>query len=239
MTPSTLVMMMLMVIIVILLVVLIMNTYKTKEKFGDLQRRRVLSKSSLSNTARDETEEDLETEDESLNQAETKEGYVVTRNNMLFPGQFDHLHVGKKDKPSFRQSNKSIVQEIGDTVKEKVQAMTEQIAESNMTQDNTVSDLQNPETAAESVPEEASEYATEKVGSSDPEVLSKDDVISNSGKPIEGTAAESFGLTRINNDFSLFKTGTTASEIAQQYDPANDQKSIDMMSYIKKTIGAQ
>lgn len=238
--PSTLIMMMLMVIIIILLVVVVVKTYDTKEKFGNLEVRRIISKSSLRSDSVDETPEDLEDVDESLNQKpeQLKEGYVVGRSNMICDNKFDYLLQGRQDKPSFRQSDKSIVQEIGDSVKEKVQAMTEQIAESNTYEDSTVAEMKNPDPEiAEAVPEEEKTYETE-AAEGDVQVLAKNDVVSNSGKGIEVSGSESFGLTRLNNDFSLFKTDAKASEIAQSEDPANNQKSIDMINYIKKIMPA-
>lgn len=228
-------MMMMMVVIIILLIVVVVKTYETKEKFGNLQIRRMISNASLKSNSTDETEQDLEDVDTSLNQKPLKEGYVVGRSNLIGNGKFDYLMKGKQDKPSFRQSDKTIVQEIGDSVKEKVQAMTEQIAESNMTQDQEVSEMQNPDPEiTEAVPEEEKTYETEAASEGDITVLAKDDVVSNSGKGIEASGSESFGLTRLNNDFSLFKTDSKASEVAQSEEVANSQKSIDMMNYVKK-----
>ena len=237
-STSALIMMLLMVVIVILLIAVIAKTYEAKEKFGSLMRYKLLSKASMKGTSRDETEADLETQGESINQ---KESYTVSRGNLLFEGDFDYLLNGKKDKPSFRQSDKSIVEEIGDTVKEKIQQVTEQVSDSNIAVDSSVpTELSEPE--QEAAPEVQPEYETKKVEetaetvATEPELEQKDDVISNSGNSIESTSPESFGLSRIYNNFEILKSGTTASEIAQNEDPSNEQKSTDMLEYIKKMM---
>jgi len=229
---STVIMMLLMTIMLILLVVVVIGVYKSTEKFGALERRRILSKSSLGNTATDETDEDLESEGESIAQElSKKEGYVMSRNNMLFGGQFDYLIPGKKDKPSFRQSDKSIVEEIGDTVKEKVQEITEQTSNSNIAADSSVpTELVNEEDTA--VPEQTYETENQDVG-----ISNNDDVVSNSGNPVETSIPESFGYQRLNNDFSILQQNPKASEIAQADDPSNQQTSTDMLTYIKNMMG--
>jgi len=83
-STSALIMMLLMVVIVILLIAVIAKTYEAKEKFGSLMRYKLLSKASMKGTSRDETEADLETQDESINQ---KESYTVSRGNLLFEGE--------------------------------------------------------------------------------------------------------------------------------------------------------
>ena len=234
---SNVIMMMLMVIIIILLIAIISKTYQAKEKFGSLERRRIISKASLKSDSLDETNHELESEAESINQElQKKEGYVMSRNNMLFPGQFDHLINGKKDKPSFRQADKSIVEEIGDAVKEKVQAIAEQTSNSNIAVDSSVpTELVATE---ESEPEKPTEtdYTTEKVNDVEPTVVNSDDVVSNSGNAIESSIPESFGYQRLNNNFSILQQNPTASKLAQAEDPANEQQSTDMLSFIKKYV---
>ena len=95
---STVIMMMLMVIIIILLIAIISKTYQATEKFGSLERRRILAKGALKSSDFDETNNELLSEGESISQElQKKEGYVMSRNNMLFQGQFDHLMNGKKE----------------------------------------------------------------------------------------------------------------------------------------------
>jgi len=234
---SSVIMMMLMVIIIILLIAIISRTHEVKEKFGSLERRRILSKASLKNTDLDETNHELETEGESISQElMKKEGYVMSRNNLLFPGQFDHLMVGKKDKPSFRQADKSIVEEIGDVVKEKVQAIAEQTSDSNIAVDSSVpTELVGPEENEPNKPTE-SDYETEKIKDTDAGIVNNDEVVSNSGNAIESSIPESFGYQRLNNNFSILQQNPTASKIAQIDDPANQQQSIDMKTFIKNMV---
>ena len=232
---STLIMMMLMVIIIILLIAIISKTYEVKEKFGSLERRRILAKASMKSSDFDETNNDLVSENESIGQElQKKEGYVMSRNNMLFQGQFDHLMPGKVDKPSFRQADKSIVEEIGDAVKEKVQAIAEQTSDSNIAVDSSIpTDLQPQE---EENKEVEADYETEKVKDTEAGIESKDDVISNSGNAVESAIPESFGYQRLNNNFSILQQTPTASKIAQTEDPANEQQSTDMLAYIKNIM---
>ena len=228
---STIIMMMLMMIMIILSIVIIIKVYKSSEKFGALERRRILSQSSLGNTATDETEEDLESEGASIAQElSKKEGYVMSRNNMLFGGQFDYLLPGKKDKPSFRKSDKSIVEEIGDNVKEKVQEISEQVSNSNIAVDSSV--------PTELVKEEdnINQEQTYETTNQDVGISNNDDVVSNSGNSVETSIPESFGYQRLNNDFSILQQSSKASEIAQVDDPSNQQTSTDMLSYIKNMM---
>jgi hypothetical protein len=244
---SSLIMMMLMVIIIILLIAIISKTYQAKEKFGSLQRRRILSKASLFNSNTDETNHELVSENESLNQELTpeneslnqelqkKEGYVMSRNNMLFQGQFDHLINGKKDKPSFRQADKSIVEEIGDAVKEKVQAIAEQTSDSNIAVDSSIPTELQPVVEEEQKPTE-DDYSTEKIKETEAGIVNNDEVVSNSGNAIESSIPESFGYQRLNNNFSVLQQAPTASKIAQTEDPANQQQSTDMLAFIKNMV---
>lgn len=228
---STIIMMMLMMIMIILSIVIIIKVYKSSEKFGALERRRILSQSSLANTATDETEEDLESEGASIAQElSKKEGYVMSRNNMLFGGQFDYLLPGKKDKPSFRKNDKSIVEEIGDNVKEKVQEISEQVSNSNIAVDSSV--------PTELVKEEdnINQDQTYETTNQDVGISNNDDVVSNSGNSVETSIPESFGYQRLNNDFSILQQSSKASEIAQVDDPSNQQTSTDMLSYIKNMM---
>ena len=143
------IMLILMIIIIILIVVLIIMNIKTKETFGGLMRRRILSKASLSNP---------EVEVNSI------EGYQPTRTNKLFKGQFDYITDSPKPTDNVR-------------------------------------------------------------------IEEKNDVISNSGNVVDN---ESFGLTRINNNFQILKTDSTASKIAQTEDPANEIISPEMQKYIEE-----
>ena len=236
---SNLIMMMLMVIIIILLIAIISKTYQAKEKFGSLQRRRILSKASLINSDFDETDHELVSEGESLNQElQKKEGYVMSRNNMLFQGQFDHLINGKKDKPSFRQADKSIVEEIGDAVKEKVQAIAEQTSDSNIAVDSSVPTELQPVVEEEQKPTE-DDYSTEKIKETEAGIVNNDEVVSNSGNAIESSIPESFGYQRLNNNFSILQQTPTASKIAQTEDPANQQQSTDMLAFIKNMVKSE
>ena len=231
---STIIMMMLMMIMIILSIVIIIKVYKSSEKFGALERRRILSQSSLGNTATDETEEDLESEGASIAQElSKKEGYAMSRNNMLFGGQFDYLLPGKKDKPSFRKSDKSIVEEIGDNVKEKVQEISEQVSNSNIAVDSSV--------PTELVKEEdnINQEQTYETTNQDVGISNNDDVVSNSGNSVETSIPESFGYQRLNNDFSILQQSSKASEIAQADDPANQQTSTDMLTYIKNMMASK
>ena len=233
---STVIMMMLMVIIIILLIAIISKTYQATEKFGALERRRILSKGSLTSSDFDETDNELVSEGESINQElQKKEGYVMSRNNMLFPGQFDHLINGKKDKPSFRQADKSIVEEIGDAVKEKVQAIAEQASTSNVAVDSSIpTELQPQEEEPNKMTE--ADYSTDKVKDTEAGIADKDDIVSNSGNSVESSIPESFGYQRLNNNFSILQQTPTASKVAQADDPANEQQSTDMLAYIKNMV---
>lgn len=139
----------LMVIIIILIVILLINNMKSKESFGDLERRRIISRASLNNPGVE---------------ANTVETYQPTRTSRLFKGQFDYIT--DQPKPT-------------DTVK----------------------------------------------------IVEKNDVISNSGNVVNG---ETFGLTRINNNFKILKTDPTASKVAQSEDPINEIMSPDMQKYIEE-----
>ena len=234
---STIIMMMLMVIIIILLIAIISKTYQATEKFGALERRRILAKASLKSSDFDETNNELVSEAESLGQElQKKEGYVMSRNNMLFQGQFDHLMNGKKDKPSFRQADKSIVEEIGDAVKEKVQAITEQTSDSNIAVDSSIPTELQPQEEESSIPE--SDYSVDKVKDTEAGIANSDDIVSNSGNAVESSIPESFGYQRLNNNFSILQQTPTASKIAQADDPANEQQSTDMLAYIKNMVKA-
>ena len=228
---TNLIIIMLMVVIIILLIAVIAKTYSVKEKFGSLERRILLSKATLASNGYDETNDELIDEDDSLNQ-KSKEGYVMGRNNMLFKGDFDYLVPGKKDKPSFRQSDKSVVEEIVNDVKEKVEQIAEQTSDSNIAVDSSIP-TELTEEKVEETPEQKSDYITDKEENKNVELNESDDVISGAGKSLEATTPESFGLTRLHNDFSILKQGSTASEIAQTDDPANEQTSTDMKSFIK------
>jgi len=228
---TNMIMMMLMVVIIILLIAVIAKTYQAKEKFGSLERRLIISKASRNSSGYDETGDELIDEDESLNQ-KSKEGYVMSRNNMMFKGDFDYLIPGKKDKPDFRKSDKSVVEEISDTVKEKIQQIAEQTSDSGIAVDSSIP-AEMTEPIAEESPEENKKYEIEKANNNEVGLESKDDVISGAGKSLETTTPESFGLTRLHNDFSILKSGSTASEIAQTEDPANEQTSTDMKAFVK------
>lgn len=233
---STIIMMMLMVIIIILLIAIISKTYQATEKFGSLERRRILAKGSLVSSDFDETNNELVSEGESIGQElKKKEGYVMSRNNMLFQGQFDHLMNGKKDKPSFRQADKSIVEEIGDAVKEKVQAIAEQTSDSNIAVDSSIpTELQPQEEESNKMTE--SDYSVDKVKDTEAGIANSDDIVSNSGNAVESSIPESFGYQRLNNNFSILQQTPTASKIAQADDPANEQQSTDMLAYIKNIV---
>ena len=234
---STIIMMMLMVIIIILLIAIISKTYQATEKFGTLERRRILAKASLKSSDFDETNHELVSEAESLGQElQKKEGYVMSRNNMLFQGQFDHLMNGKKDKPSFRQADKSIVEEIGDAVKEKVQAITEQTSDSNIAVDSSIPTELQPQEEEESTKMTESDYSVDKVKDTEAGIANADDIVSNSGNAVESSIPESFGYQRLNNNFSILQQAPTASKIAQADDPANEQQSTDMLAYIKNMV---
>lgn len=233
---STVIMMMLMVIIIILLIAIISKTYQATEKFGSLERRRILAKGALKSSDFDETNNELLSEGESISQElKKKEGYVMSRNNMLFQGQFDHLMNGKKDKPSFRQADKSIVEEIGDAVKEKVQAIAEQASDSNIAVDSSLpTELQTQVENSNKMTE--ADYSVDKVKDTEAGIANSDEVISNSGNAVESSIPESFGYQRLNNDFSILQQAPTASKIAQADDPANEQQSTDMLAYIKNMV---
>jgi len=240
---STLIMMMLMVIIIILMVAMISKTYTATEKFGSLERRRLLAQGAMKTSDFDETNNELVSEGESINQElQKKEGYVMSRNNMLFEGQYDYLINGKKDKPSFRQSDKSIVEEIGDVVKEKVQAIAEQTSDSNIAVDSSIpTELQEQEQEPQAAAEETAkmtetDYSVDKVKDTEAGIANSDEVISNSGNAVESSIPESFGFLRINNDYSILQQTPTASKIAQTDDPANQQQSTDMLAYIKNMV---
>jgi len=232
---STVIMMMLMVIIIILLISIISKTYQATEKFGAIERKRLLAAASMKSTDYDETDNELVSEAESLNaELSKKEGYVPARGNLLFPGQYDYLINGKKDKPSFRQSNKSIVEEIGDAVKEKVQAIAEQTSGSNIAVDSSVpTELQSttPEPTTES------EYETDKTKAIEPEISNADDVVSGSGNAIESSIPESFTRLRTNTDFGILHQTSTAAKLAQAEDESNQQQSTDMKAFIKNFPG--
>lgn len=233
---STVIMMMLMVIIIILLIAIISKTYQATEKFGSLERRRILAKGALKSSDFDETNNELLSEGESINQElQKKEGYVMSRNNMLFQGQFDHLINGKKDKPSFRQADKSIVEEIGDAVKEKVQAIAEQASDSNIAVDSSIPTELQAQAEEPSKMTEA-DYSVDKVKDTEAGIANSDEVISNSGNAVESSIPESFGYQRLNNNFSILQQAPTASKIAQTDDPANEQQSTDMLAYIKNMV---
>ena len=231
-TPTTLVIMVMMVVIIILLVAVVAKTYKATEKFGTLQQRRLISRAALKSGSGDESSADLVSEDESIGQSNTspKESYVMSRNNMIFKGQFDHLANNKIEPKSWRESNKSIVEEIGDSVKEKVQAITEQVGSATPTE------LSKPEEESEPQQLTNQDYDTSAATStmtSEPTVSTANDVISNSGNAVETSIPESFGHLRLNNDFSILQASPKASEVAQTEDPANQQRSTDMLTYIK------
>ena len=225
-----------MVIIIILLIAIISKTYQATEKFGSLERRRILAKGALKSSDFDETNNELLSEGESISQElQKKEGYVMSRNNMLFQGQFDHLINGKKDKPSFRQADKSIVEEIGDAVKEKVQAIAEQASDSNIAVDSSLpTELQTQVEDSNKMTE--ADYSVDKVKDTEAGIANSDEVISNSGNAVESSIPESFGYQRLNNDFSILQQAPTASKIAQADDPANEQQSTDMLAYIKNMV---
>ena len=233
---STVIMMMLMVIIIILLIAIISKTYQATEKFGSLERRRILAKGALKSSDFDETNNELLSEGESISQElQKKEGYVMSRNNMLFQGQFDHIKNRKKDKPSFRQADKSIVEEIGDAVKEKVQAIAEQASDSNIAVDSSLpTELQTQVENSNKMTE--ADYSVDKVKDTEAGIANSDEVISNSGNAVESSIPESFGYQRLNNDFSILQQAPTASKIAQADDPANEQQSTDMLAYIKNMV---
>ena len=234
---STIIMMMLMVIIIILLIAIISKTYQATEKFGALERRRILAKGSLTNSDFDETNNELVSEGESINQElQKKEGYVMSRNNMLFQGQFDHLINGKKDKPSFRQADKSIVEEIGDVYKEKVQAIAEQTSDSNIAVDSSVPTELQPQEEENPNKLTESDYSIDKIKDTEAGIANKDDIVSNSGNSVESSIPESFGYQRLNNNFSILQQTPTASKVAQSEDPANQQQSTDMLAYIKNMV---
>ena len=217
-----------MVVIIILLVAVVAKTYKATEKFGTLQQRRLISRAALKSGNGDESSADLVSEDESIGQSNVspKESYVMSRNNMIFRGQFDHLANNKIEPKSWRESNKSIVEEIGDSVKEKVQAITEQVGSATPTE------LSKPEEESEPQQLTNQDYDT-SAATSEPTVSTANDVISNSGNAVETSIPESFGHLRLNNDFSILQASPKASEVAQTEDPANQQRSTDMLTYIK------
>ena len=214
--------------IIILLVAVVAKTYKATEKFGTLQQRRLISRAALKSGGNDESSADLVSEDESIGQSSVspKESYVMSRNNMIFRGQFDHLANNKIEPKSWKESNKSIVEEIGDSVKEKVQAITEQVGSTTPTE------LSKPE--EESEPQQLTNQDYDNsAATSEPTVSTANDLISNTGNAVETSIPESFGHLRLNNDFSILQASPKASEVAQTEDPANQQRSTDMLTYIK------
>ena len=225
------------VVVIVVVAAIVSVTSKNNEKFGSIYRRRIISNASLKSTSTDETENDLEPEHVSLNQP-GKENYVESRGNLLFKGQFDHL-INKINLPVFNKSEKNIVEEIGDNVKEKVESIAEHVSDSNIAVDSTVpSELIQVENKVENDKPVENDYITEKVTdeNTEPELNEKDNVITNSGNAIESSVPESFGLLRTNNNFEILNQSSKASEIAQNEDSSNEQMSPDMVMFIKNLI---
>lgn len=199
------------VVLAIILVILIIVAVAKKEKFGSLQRRKLISGSSA--RLQNKVVQDLVSEDESINQA-TTEGYATVRNNLLFKGQFDHL-IATKPKQRQENKNKTVVEEIGDSVRDKISEISEN------------KDVLEPAT-------QDTQYAVDDSNAGEPTVKTNNDVVSGSGNSLESSSPEAFGLSRMYNNFDILRTGSKASEIAQAEDPANQQSSIDMKEFIKK-----
>lgn len=203
------------IIAIIGIIVIVITTFTSKEAFSKAQRIKLLSKASMKD----------------------QEGFVGSRADMMFKGQFDYL-------------------------KQKVDDVEKPPATSVPTMDSTPATSVPPSSQLSATPAEASAVATDiakSIASGINATISKPDVgvamgpvvhtptsyelnnnvethneiVSTAGKPL---SQEKFGQARIYNDFSTLLVDPSMNRLSSQVAQSEDQsqKSVDMKAFEKK-----
>lgn len=224
------------IIIIAICVYIIMKTFNgSKEGYGSLMRKKLLSKYA--------GEGDTLTEANKIN---TKENYSVPRGSLITPNMFNWLKSGQSIQTDtgvaapvapvvdISNPNTTVAQDIGNSAVNQINEITTETAQRQPSSAQPVPNLTQPTPSSPSAVDlTQNTYNTNPTGAEEPVPVDDRDVISNSGNSLETPASESFQLSRINNTYSSILPGNTIqSQIAQAADQV--QTSVEMKQFEKE-----
>lgn len=191
-----------MVLAVVGLLVVVILEFTTKEGFSKAQRIKLLSKASMEN--------------------ENKEGFVGSRSDMMFKGQYDYLLT----KPEGEEKTEEVVEEKQDSQHSATTSEASTVAKGIATQ--IVEDVQNQaSTAGELGAGETQLYDTEE------NIETHNEIVSTAGKAL---SQEKFSKSRVYNDFNTLLVNPSMNRLSSQVAQSeeNTQKTVDMLAMENK-----
>ena len=208
------------ILVAICIIVTMKHNAQANEKYGDLQRRKLIA-----HYAADYGETGA-----SANKLpSSQEGYQANRGSLIVPNSFNWLmnNNGTQSEQSgelitapkidVSNPNTTVAEDIGNAALSQIQSINDGSQTTNISSGLTQTSYNTDATAGEITPGDTLE------------------VVSNSGKSLGSETSEPFGLSRIYNDFSTITSGSTeSSTIAQSENQV--QTSVDMKQFEKENF---